>query len=890
RKIPRSVRKCEDDCTNYNEIWLAEHCFSADCQASCDNLTLESDTGIIAGPPLLHDVKTVSGGSLVLSWESGNCTTSVKCNSTVSIVRHSSDLIEWFYQIVTNGDSKFLIDVEQDACVKYVEVILVDEFGVSPPSDLKTVGSFRAFLNDSLIVKVTPETVGSIKMDLTWELRSGFYSYDMVYFLDMLSDSCQDELPNTTELPPGIQEGNVTKLSTRIRRNLSHEKCIVNYKLYGTFGNCYRIRPVHFQYVYGCKDITAGCQISYDTPRFNHSSVRIRVFPANMTALVEWTPEMQYQQDINGYCLQWGQLKMKDPSTVLVGLMGGIQESTAKEITVPGVESNSVWIEGLEANTHYGVRTLFDINGTEAEFKMVRVTAFNTTVPTLASPLVIHSTVAPTEDSTNLIVAGLTTLTLLVIASVVAVLVLRKCRRERKGNCKSKTRMRRDEESMPNIYSITPVESPEPPIPDRWEIPYDRIEFGEILGKGQFGIVLKAITSGKLSTYHTSGSSLFRDSLKSCDVEVAVKMIHDTADESQKKEFRREMKLMKDIGHHSNLVSLLGCCSLDTTPLCLVVEHCCHGDLLRFLRANRDIVAYAETTGSQPDTIESLTPSDLISFARQIARGMEFLSQKGFVHRDLAARNIMVANDKTVKIGDFGLTRYVYDDHIYVHRRGGKLPIKWMSVEALYDQVFTTFNDVWAFGVVLFELITFGASPYPGVHNKEIPPMLKKGYRMHKPDNCSEILYAIMCACWHPCPDERPTFTQLRDKLEALLEEDTPYLSFSPNYSSFPFMEISEESDDEEERDVDQSEESGIRSEETIAMTIMDGGDSIVKMGSDDVFVETEVSQPMLDSGSSSWKNKKHHLGGELQKRDSGLGSDYVYSSGRTTLEDIPLI
>ena len=147
-----------------------------------------------------------------------------------------------------------------------------------------------------------------------------------------------------------------------------------------------------------------------------------------------------------------------------------------------------------------------------------------------------------------------------------------------------------------------------------------------------------------------------------------------------------------------------------------------------------------------------------------------------------------------------------------------------------------------------------------------------------------------MCACWHPCPDERPTFTQLRDKLEALLEEDTPYLSFSPNYSSFPFMEISEESDDEEERDVDQSEESGIRSEETIAMTIMDGGDSIVKMGSDDVFVETEVSQPMLDSRSSSWKNKKHHLGGELQKRDSGLGSDYVYSSGRTTLEDIPLI
>lgn len=150
--------------------------------------------------------------------------------------------------------------------------------------------------------------------------------------------------------------------------------------------------------------------------------------------------------------------------------------------------------------------------------------------------------------------------------------------------------------------------------------------------------------------------------------------------------------------------------------------------------------------------------------------------------------------------------------------------------------------------------------------------------------------YAIMCACWHPCPDERPTFTQLRDKLESLLEEDTPYLSFSPNYSSFPFMEISEESD-EEEGDANQSAESGIRSEETFAMTTVDGGDdNVVKIGSDDVFVESEVSEPMLDSGRSSWANKEERLGGVLQKRDSGLGSDYVCSSGRSTLEDIPLI
>ncbi|CAH1261906.1 RET [Branchiostoma lanceolatum] len=197
------------------------------------------------------------------------------------------------------------------------------------------------------------------------------------------------------------------------------------------------------------------------------------------------------------------------------------------------------------------------------------------------------------------------------------------------------------------------------------------------------------------------------------------------------------------------------------------------------------VSAIIQVYAGRGDELEeaSLTQMNLLSFARQIAVGMEFLWQKGFVHRDLAARNVLVGDEGVVKIGDFGLTRYIYTDKIYVSKRGGKLPIKWMSPEAIFDQTFTTQSDIWSFGVVLWELATLGGCPYPGIQNRDMLALLQRGYRMDQPENCPEEMYQLMLTCWQDRPEERPSFTDVRNFLEDLMEKDTPYLDLRVDQS-----------------------------------------------------------------------------------------------------------
>lgn len=155
----------------------------------------------------------------------------------------------------------------------------------------------------------------------------------------------------------------------------------------------------------------------------------------------------------------------------------------------------------------------------------------------------------------------------------------------------------------------------------------------------------------------------------------------------------------------------------------------------------------------------------ILKMAIEIADGMLYLSEKKYVHRDLAARNCMVADDLTVKIGDFGLTRDVYETDYY--RKGGiaLLPVRWMAPESLQDGVYTSQSDVWSFGVVLWEMVTLASQPYQGLSNEQVLKYVIDGGVMERPEGCPDRLYALMESCWQNIARRRPTFIEIIENL-----------------------------------------------------------------------------------------------------------------------------
>nr|XP_047133477.1 uncharacterized protein LOC100212045 [Hydra vulgaris] len=384
---------------------------------------------------------------------------------------------------------------------------------------------------------------------------------------------------------------------------------------------------------------------------------------------------------------------------------------------------------------------------------------------------------------------------------------------------------------------------------DEWEIFPENITLDKKIGEGAFGTVYIAKIDANL---FSNKKNLNLKSQKSINSKVtlhdikeksanffAVKLLKDSANQLEVDDFNEEINLMKGIGYHKNIVCMIGCSTI-RKPLCLVVEFMENGDLLHFLRNRRtklcsskfgeeSAISFMYTQGYQ-QTLETtisesctsgimpheaplddngvITPDDLLSFAWQIASGMEYLSFIKLVHRDLAARNILVGTEKNVKISDFGLTRKINDELNYMSSKNRRLPVKWMSVEAIFDQMFTTFSDVWAYGVVLFEIVTLGGTPYPSISNRELLTLLKSGYRMERPENCSESMYDIMLHCWNEDPLQRPTFTELRENLDQIMSRGDCYFDFSIDeknnyYNAASFNSLpSESGDDALEEDI----------------------------------------------------------------------------------------
>ncbi|KAK6645064.1 hypothetical protein RUM43_001340 [Polyplax serrata] len=282
----------------------------------------------------------------------------------------------------------------------------------------------------------------------------------------------------------------------------------------------------------------------------------------------------------------------------------------------------------------------------------------------------------------------------------------------------------------------------------------------------------------------------FEEGGKEGAVVVAVKTLKESAGEKERKDLVQELEVMKTLEPHPNIVRLLGCCT-EKDPLFVIMEFVAKGKLQSYLRNSRAERCYGNMHGES----KTLTSRDLTGFAYQCARGMEFLSSKGIIHRDLAARNILVSNENICKVADFGFARDIIGSHVYERKSEGRLPIRWMAPESLYDNIFSVKSDVWSFGVLIWEIVTLGSTPYPGLAAADVMRKVRDGCRLEKPDHCRRELYNIMYYCWDKDPKERPSFQELVTLLEQLLLSETDYIELDrfPDHSYYNMVSLSGE-------------------------------------------------------------------------------------------------
>ncbi|KAJ8721903.1 hypothetical protein PYW08_004305 [Mythimna loreyi] len=325
---------------------------------------------------------------------------------------------------------------------------------------------------------------------------------------------------------------------------------------------------------------------------------------------------------------------------------------------------------------------------------------------------------------------------------------------------------------------------------DEWEVSRSRVHLGSLIGCGAFGRVHAAqldMPGGETIT-------------------VAAKMLTENVTDEEIQDFLREIVMLKHVGSHKHVIRLVACCTR-RAPYIALIEHAPRGDLLTLLRAargrrkeNQNSVAtsrvdsstgrpseadseYTNLSDSDPALSDGdgklyadcfkktdhyvaepalqLNGSTMREYALQVALGMRHLEERGITHRDLAARNILVDGAGLLKVADFGLSR----SGVYVHTRSRPVPLRWLAPEAILHSQYCGASDVWAFAVLLWEIATLGGFPYAELSNHHVPPFLTSGGRLPKPARASPRLYQLMMECWSENPTNRPTFSEIVEKL-----------------------------------------------------------------------------------------------------------------------------
>ncbi|KAM7143672.1 protein-tyrosine kinase 2-beta isoform 3-T9 [Molossus nigricans] len=276
-----------------------------------------------------------------------------------------------------------------------------------------------------------------------------------------------------------------------------------------------------------------------------------------------------------------------------------------------------------------------------------------------------------------------------------------------------------------DIYAEIPDDTLQRLGGPQYGIAREDVVLNRILGEGFFGEVYEGVY-----TNH-----------KGEKINVAVKTCKKDCTLDNKEKFMSEAVIMKNLDH-PHIVKLIGI--IEEEPTWIIMELYSHGELGHYLERNKN----------------SLKVLTLVLYSLQIGKAMAYLESINCVHRDIAVRNILVASAECVKLGDFGLSRYIEDEDYY-KASVTRLPIKWMSPESINFRRFTTASDVWMFAVCMWEILSFGKQPFFWLENKDVIGVLEKGDRLPKPDLCPPVLYTLMTRCWDYDPSERPRFSEL---------------------------------------------------------------------------------------------------------------------------------
>lgn len=289
---------------------------------------------------------------------------------------------------------------------------------------------------------------------------------------------------------------------------------------------------------------------------------------------------------------------------------------------------------------------------------------------------------------------------------------------------------------------------------DKWEVPKDRVVINRRLGEGAFGTVYGG--EAQLSVNDNSWTA------------VAVKTLKVGSNTEDRLDFLSEAEAMKRFDH-KNIVRLLGVC-LQTEPIYTIMEFMLYGDMKTFLLARRHLVGEKVTEESD------VHPKRLTIMALDVSRALSYLADNKYVHRDIACRNCLVNAQRVIKLGDFGMARPMFENDYYKFNRKGMLPVRWMAPESLGLGIFTPGSDVWSFGVLLYEIITFGSFPFQGLTNNQVLEHIKNGNTLTIPVGVKPHLEGLMKACWNSQYKNRPTASEISEFISNYPRLVTPCL------------------------------------------------------------------------------------------------------------------